>query len=167
MTLYEKLIAASLPVQSATDQGAISFLPGVTLTAEQEEIFHIIILEHFNKFDKLTRLQIEKSAVTGYAALPEWMKTWTAQDAENYINSQIFSGWTQAQAETWIDTNLTNITSADVSQINSMLAGIRAGMKLIACWHPRPCVDCSSSPPGCSYLSVTWSSGTDSRAISR
>ena len=131
MILYEKLIAANLPVQSATDQGAISFLPGVTLTKEQEDIFQIIILEHFNKLDKLTRLQVEKSAVTGYADLPEWMKTWTAQDAENYIHSQIFNGWTQAQAETWINTNLTNITAANVSQINTMLAGIRAGMILI------------------------------------
>jgi hypothetical protein len=74
----------------------------------------------------------ETGAVTDCANLPAWVKTGTAADAETYINSQIWSGQTQAQIETWIDANITNVTTANVSQINAKLASIRAGLKLAA-----------------------------------
>lgn len=67
-----------------------------------------------------------------YPQLPEWVKSGTASQAEAYLIEQIFSGQTQAQVEEWIDANITNITNANVTQINIRLASIRQGMKLIA-----------------------------------
>ena len=46
-TLFEKLIAANLPVESATESGAISMLPGAIMTDAQRSLFSDIILEHF------------------------------------------------------------------------------------------------------------------------
>jgi hypothetical protein len=39
---------------------------------------------------------------------------------------------TQIEAEDWIDANITNITTANVAQINLKLAAIRQGLKLAA-----------------------------------
>lgn len=47
-TLFEKLIAAGLPIGSATEDGAISGLPGVSMTDAQQAQFATIIHEHFN-----------------------------------------------------------------------------------------------------------------------
>jgi len=46
MTLYEKLIAAGLPIASATEQGQISGLPGAVFTDEQIQTMNDVILEH-------------------------------------------------------------------------------------------------------------------------
>jgi hypothetical protein len=46
-TLLEKLKAAGLPIESATESGAIAGLPGVQMTPEQEQTFKDILLEHF------------------------------------------------------------------------------------------------------------------------
>lgn len=51
------------------------------------------------------------AAKNKWMALPNYA-TWTAEEAEAYIESQIFSGWTQAQIDLWIDTNVTNIATA-------------------------------------------------------
>jgi len=47
MTLYEKLIAAGLPIAGATEQGEISGLPGTIFTDAQNQTMVDIILEHF------------------------------------------------------------------------------------------------------------------------
>jgi hypothetical protein len=47
MSLYSKLIDAGLPIESATEEGAISGLPGVVMTPEQVQKMNDIVLEHF------------------------------------------------------------------------------------------------------------------------
>jgi hypothetical protein len=47
-TLFEKLTAANLPIESATETGAISGLPGVSMTDAQQAQFSAIIHEHFD-----------------------------------------------------------------------------------------------------------------------
>jgi hypothetical protein len=74
----------------------------------------------------------EIGAVADYVNLPTWAKTGTAPEAETYIKAQVWSGQTKTQVDAWIDANITNITTANVSQINIRLAGIRAGLKLAA-----------------------------------
>ena len=74
----------------------------------------------------------ENNAITKYSQLPEWAKTGTADEAQTYITNQIFSGQTNAQVDAWIDANITNITVANVTQINTRLTNIRAGLKLVA-----------------------------------
>jgi hypothetical protein len=46
-TLYEELIAAGVPISEATEEGAISGLPGVVMTQAQEEAMQDIVREHF------------------------------------------------------------------------------------------------------------------------
>lgn len=48
VTLYEKLVAAGVPISEATEGGAISGMPGVVMTQEQEETMQEIIREHFD-----------------------------------------------------------------------------------------------------------------------
>lgn len=74
----------------------------------------------------------ERDAITNYAILPAWAKTGTATDAETYINGQVWNGQTIDQVNTWIDTNITNISTANISQINARLLAIRNGLKLVA-----------------------------------
>lgn len=78
------------------------------------------------------RSDTENEAVTNYSILPDWARTGTAAQAETYINGQIWGGQTQAQVEAYIDAQLTNITTANVSQINARLTNLRALLKLTA-----------------------------------
>ena len=56
----------------------------------------------------------EQSAVTGYATLPDWMKTLTAQEANDYINGEIWNGMTIEEIEAYIDANITGTTVAQL-----------------------------------------------------
>lgn len=76
--------------------------------------------------------QAEKNALGDYANLATWAKTGTAAEAETFINNQVWNGQTVAQVEAWIDTNITNITTANVAQINARLLSIRQALKLAA-----------------------------------
>lgn len=60
----------------------------------------------------------ETTAKDGYAILPDYLKTMTANDATVYINGQIFSGMSQAQVNSWIDANITGTT---VTQLRSQM----------------------------------------------
>ena len=88
------------------------------------------VIDTHNSSDLTVKEQAIVEADTGYTILPEWACIGTAIQAENYLTEQIFSGQTQAQVEIWIDANITNITTANVSQINARLAMIRQGLKL-------------------------------------
>ena len=56
--------------------------------------------------------QVAKDAVIEYATLPDWMKTHTAQEANDYINGEIWNGMTIEQIEAYIDANITGTTIA-------------------------------------------------------
>jgi hypothetical protein len=76
--------------------------------------------------------QAEITATTEYPLLPDWARTGTAEQAETYINNQIWNGQTQVEIDSWIDSNITDITNATVAQINTRLAAIRIALKLAA-----------------------------------
>jgi hypothetical protein len=46
-TLFDKLIAAGLPIESATEDGQISGFPNAAMTEEQQHLFCDILIEHF------------------------------------------------------------------------------------------------------------------------
>lgn len=71
------------------------------------------------------------NASHNFLVLPDW-STFTAQQASDFINSNILSGQTQAQLDALINTNIANITVANVAQINTALAGIRSAFSLVA-----------------------------------
>jgi len=58
--------------------------------------------------------ETEQSAITGYATLPDWMKTLTAQEANDYINGEIWNGMTIEEIEAYIDANITGTTVAQL-----------------------------------------------------
>lgn len=64
------------------------------------------------------------SSIGNFNNLPNWA-TWTATDAETNINNSIFAGQTATQVKANITSTLTDITTANVSQINARLAVIR------------------------------------------
>ena len=45
-TLFEKIIAAGLPISDAKEDGSVTGTTGIELTEEQEDILRDIILEH-------------------------------------------------------------------------------------------------------------------------
>ena len=68
----------------------------------------------------------ETNAVTKYSQLPDWAKTGTAEDAETYINNQIFNGQDIAQVEAWIDSNITG------TNITTLRNQVKAALKVTA-----------------------------------
>lgn len=68
----------------------------------------------------------------GYAILPDWAKTSSAANADVYITNNIFNAQTKEQVDAWIDAQLTDMTIANLSQINARLAIIRTMFKFEA-----------------------------------
>lgn len=64
------------------------------------------------------------SGIEKFNALPDWA-TWTATEAETNITNAIFNGQDATTIKTNINAQLTNITTANVSQINTRLDVIR------------------------------------------
>lgn len=89
MTLYEKLLAAELPVISADETGAVSM---GAITPEQQELFQDILLEHFQP-DKYAEL-LEYRA-TRLALKDEYLAAITTlqniQNATNPTNAQVIA----------------------------------------------------------------------------
>lgn len=67
----------------------------------------------------------QKSALTIWRNLPDIFKTGTPASADAYLDGQIFGGQTVQQLTDSINAQLTNITIANVAQINARLAVIR------------------------------------------
>jgi hypothetical protein len=65
-----------------------------------------------------------QAAAGNFEALPDWATETAAQTAAR-ITGAIFNGQTAAQMKASIDAQLTNITTANVSQINARLAVMR------------------------------------------
>lgn len=76
--------------------------------------------------------QAEAEAKIGYPLLPDWARTATPQQASDYVTAQVWGGQTLAQATTKINTDLTDITTANVAQINVRLGAIRTLFILVA-----------------------------------
>lgn len=70
-------------------------------------------------------------SVANFKNLPNW-STWTSQEASDWFNANIWNGLTQAQVNSYVDTTIVNITTANVNQINAQLANIRTVIKTAA-----------------------------------
>lgn len=55
--------------------------------------------------------KLVEDARAGASSLPDWA-IWTAQEAYDNVNAQVFNGMTKAQAEAWIDSNINATTLA-------------------------------------------------------
>jgi hypothetical protein len=125
---YE-LRQAGLPVVGVSADGHMDY--DRELTPAEQATAAAVIAAH-NPAGKLPQEQAAIEAMSGYATLPDWARTATANDAATYINGQIFNGMTQAQVNTYIDNTIVNVTTANVAQINAQLANIRTVFKAAA-----------------------------------
>lgn len=73
----------------------------------------------------------QASSRVSFGTLPDW-STFTIQAASDFINQSIFNGQSLAQVTNTINANIPNITTANVTQINNSLAGIRTTFGLAA-----------------------------------
>jgi hypothetical protein len=67
------------------------------------------------------------AAKTAFRNLPNWA-TWTAAEASGYVHSDVLGGWTKAQLDSYVDTNVTNIATARTAlkQLGEELIDLRA-----------------------------------------
>lgn len=110
MTLYEKLIAAGLPIESATEDGAVSVLPGIVLTDEQSQLMSDICFEHLRPVEYAVTVSIRNrlNAAKPFAkSIPNW------------------ATWTQEQLQTWWNNNLADA----IVDGFSIPAGVKAMLK--------------------------------------
>ena len=115
--LHFELEQAGLPVCSVHVDGVIDYTR--ELTAEEQATADAVIAAH-DPNGLLPEDQAAKNAVTGYATLPDWIKDLTAQEANDYINGEIWNGMTIEQIETYIDEN---ITGTNAAQLRAQMIG--------------------------------------------
>lgn len=78
-------------------------------------------------------LQLVINSAGNFDSLPDW-STWTAQEANDYVTSNILNGWNQAQVDSYIDTNVTSLAGARTAfkQIGAAIISIRTIMTFMA-----------------------------------
>jgi len=79
----------------------------------------------------LNRIIVKSRASALFDAMPNWA-TWSGDEAEAYVHDSILLGQTQAQVDAWIDAQITDLTTANLAQINARMAAIRIALKTIA-----------------------------------
>jgi len=72
------------------------------------------------------KAQTETDAVTNFAALPDWVKTWTANDAAGYVHDNVLNGLDAAGVDAYVD-NL----FVDVNSLATAVPAVKAGLKQI------------------------------------
>lgn len=91
MTLYEKLIAAGLPIESATEDGAVSGLPGVQMTAEHIRLLNDVCFEHFHPAEYAVMVRARNrltAAKVTVKAIPNWA-TWDQAQWQTYFTANL------------------------------------------------------------------------------
>ena len=76
----------------------------------------------------------QDEAVTNYTVLPDWIKTWTANDVSTYVHDNVLSGLDVAGVDAYVD-NLPNTVAGmktGLKQIGSALVAIRDILEIIA-----------------------------------
>lgn len=78
----------------------------------------------------------QAAAITGFAALPTWARTYTNGTAETYILNQIWNGADITTVEAYIDAQIGTVTGANLAaalaSVNAQLAGVRNVLKQAA-----------------------------------
>ena len=77
--------------------------------------------------EETTQVQAFMDAVTGFNGLPNWA-TWTPAEAATNIMGSILNGWDQAQADAWVDQNVTSWAGARAAfkQVTASIISIRS-----------------------------------------
>src|ERR1041385_5620271 len=91
MSLYDNLIAAGLPVESATDGGNISMLPHVNMTEAQRQLFFDTLFQWFNPSGWTAYKRIrdrQDASKTSKKSIPNWA-TWSQSDWQTYFDANL------------------------------------------------------------------------------
>jgi hypothetical protein len=78
-------------------------------------------------------LSATRAARGGFMALPNWA-TWSANEAEAYVHSNILAGQTQTEVNTYIDATVTSVAGARTAfkQIAASLIAVRVILEALA-----------------------------------
>lgn len=91
MSLYDNLIAAGLPIQSATENGEVVGLPGIPMSSSQLLLLSDICEQYLNPslYTLEHRILDRQSSAKVFAkAIPNWA-AWTQNDWTTYYNANI------------------------------------------------------------------------------
>lgn len=71
--------------------------------------------------------QVAQAAKATFRNLPNWA-TWTAAEASAYIEGDVLGGWTKAELDSYVDTNVSSIATARTAlkQVGEELIDMRA-----------------------------------------
>ena len=74
------------------------------------------------------------TATIDYQLLPNWIKTWTADDASTYVHDNVLNGFSSVEVDAYVN-NLPNTVAgmkAGLKQIGGALVAIRDILEIIA-----------------------------------
>lgn len=140
-----ELIAVGLPVAEVTPEPSFLF-PDCTIVwgveinklqplADCINMARLVYAAH-DPTKVLPQTQLARDAYTGYLALPDWVKTGTADGAQSYISNQIWNDFTIEQANAYIDSTIGTVTGANLSQalasLNTQLGNVKTVFKAVA-----------------------------------
>ncbi len=111
--LHHELMEANLPISSISLTDEIVIKYERELTVEEQTLADTIIADHDpNKLTPWEEDDIrEIDSRTSWKDLGVWA-TWEAQQAQDYVDSEILNGWDVSEAETWIEDNVTTLETA-------------------------------------------------------
>lgn len=128
MFTLQNLIDAGLPAIS-TDGTGKDAITEFSRTLTIAEWYSYLLIA-----DPIAAAQAD--AITGYTALSDWVKTGTADQAETYINNQVWNGADIGTINTYIDAQIPTVTGASLAtaltSINTTMAGVRTVLKVAA-----------------------------------
>jgi len=88
MTLFETLIAAGLPVASATESGDVSGLPGVSMTLEQMQLMSDICKQYLHPIKWAIEKRIrDRKTSAKIRAIQNILGTMSLEGAHIYLDS--------------------------------------------------------------------------------
>lgn len=86
------------------------FDDGITLADMEQAIGQPLPLEFLDQYNS------DRDAVTKFSQLPDWMKTWTAEQAAQYVHDNVLNGFERANVDTY------------VASLPNTVAGVKTGM---------------------------------------
>ena len=131
--LHKELEDAGIQIQGCNSNGIVWDLSGNEIQ-DREDVAAIIAVHDPIDYVEIERKQAEEDAVIGYKVLPNWLKEWSANDADLYVYDNVLNGFDSAGVESYIDSlpNTVEGMKTGLKQIGNALVSIRDILRIIA-----------------------------------
>ena len=100
-----------------------------------EELENIIMMDGMSVPENTVAfINASKNAQINYSILPDWLKTWTADEASQYVHDNVLNGLDVAGVDAYVD-NLPSTVAGmktGLKQIGGALVSIRDILEIIA-----------------------------------